>query len=60
MIVPQVPAGTYQFYCLPHRAYDMRGELTIEYAKRSDLQCYSWKPPRGLAVGAVALWNHKS
>ena len=26
----QVPAGTYQFYCLPHRAYDMRGAITIE------------------------------
>jgi plastocyanin len=24
-----VPNGTYRFYCLPHRAYDMRGELTV-------------------------------
>jgi plastocyanin len=30
MVVPQVPAGTYPFYCLPHRAYDMRGSITIE------------------------------
>ena len=30
IVVPQVPIGTYQFYCLPHRAYDMRGELTIK------------------------------
>ncbi|MEP6688159.1 MAG: plastocyanin/azurin family copper-binding protein [Gemmatimonadales bacterium] len=30
LVVPQVPAGTYAFYCLPHRAYDMRGTLTIE------------------------------
>jgi plastocyanin len=30
MVVPQVPAGTYQFYCLPHRAYDMRGTIVIE------------------------------
>jgi plastocyanin len=30
MVVPQVPAGKYPFYCLPHRAYDMRGELTIQ------------------------------
>jgi plastocyanin len=30
MVVPQVPAGTYAFYCLPHRAYDMRGKLVIE------------------------------
>jgi plastocyanin len=30
MVVPQVPAGTYPFYCLPHRAYDMRGSLTIK------------------------------
>jgi plastocyanin len=30
IVVPQVPAGKYGFYCLPHRAYDMRGELTIK------------------------------
>jgi plastocyanin len=30
MVVPQVPPGSYQFYCLPHRAYDMRGTVTIE------------------------------
>jgi len=30
MVVPQVPAGAYPFYCLPHRAYDMRGTLTIK------------------------------
>jgi plastocyanin len=30
MVVPQVPAGTYPFYCLPHRAYDMRGSITIK------------------------------
>jgi len=30
MVVPQIPAGTYQYYCLPHRAYDMRGAITIE------------------------------
>ncbi|MGH7514587.1 MAG: plastocyanin/azurin family copper-binding protein [Gemmatimonadales bacterium] len=30
MTVPQVPAGAYPFYCLPHRAYDMRGSLTIK------------------------------
>jgi plastocyanin len=30
MVVPQVPAGKYAFYCLPHRAYDMRGSITIE------------------------------
>ena len=30
MVVPQVPAGRYKFYCLPHRAYDMRGELVIQ------------------------------
>lgn len=27
--VPAVPKGTYAFFCLPHRAYDMRGELTV-------------------------------
>jgi len=30
LVVPQVPAGRYRFYCLPHRAYDMRGELVIK------------------------------
>jgi plastocyanin len=30
MVVPQVPGGTYPFYCLPHRAYDMRGTLVVK------------------------------
>jgi plastocyanin len=30
MVVPQVPAGSYEFYCLPHRAYDMRGTITVK------------------------------
>jgi plastocyanin len=30
MILPTLPRGTYRFYCLPHRAYDMHGELRIE------------------------------
>ncbi len=29
MAIPQVPPGIYHFYCLPHRAYDMRGQLRI-------------------------------
>ena len=29
IVVPRVPPGIYQFYCLPHRAYDMRGQLRI-------------------------------
>jgi plastocyanin len=29
IVVPQLPPGKYGFYCLPHRAYDMRGELRI-------------------------------
>jgi plastocyanin len=29
LVVPQLPPGTYHFYCLPHRAYDMRGQLRI-------------------------------
>lgn len=33
MVVPQLPAGTYSFFCLPHRAYDMRGELRIKVGK---------------------------
>jgi plastocyanin len=31
MVVPHgLSAGTYKFFCLPHRAYDMRGELVIQ------------------------------
>jgi plastocyanin len=29
MVVPALPPGSYAFFCLPHRAYDMRGELQI-------------------------------
>ncbi len=28
--LPALPKGTYRFFCLPHRAYDMRGELTVQ------------------------------
>ena len=27
--VPRVSPGLYRFFCLPHRAYDMRGELHV-------------------------------
>jgi plastocyanin len=30
MEVPQMPPGKYPFYCLPHRAYDMRGEMVVK------------------------------
>ena len=29
IVVPRVSPGVYHFYCLPHRAYDERGELRI-------------------------------
>lgn len=29
IVVPSIPPGTYDFFCLPHRAYDMRGVLQI-------------------------------
>ncbi len=29
MVVPALPPGSYAFFCLPHRAYDMRGVLEI-------------------------------
>ena len=29
VVVPAIPPGRYQFFCLPHRAYDMRGTLQI-------------------------------
>lgn len=29
IVLPSLPAGDYRFYCLPHRAYDEVGVLTI-------------------------------
>jgi plastocyanin len=29
IVVPAIAAGQYQFFCLPHRAYDMRGTLRV-------------------------------
>jgi plastocyanin len=29
VVVPAVPPGTYRFFCLPHRAYDERGEVVV-------------------------------
>ena len=29
MVVPRIPPAVYGFYCLPHRAYDMRGQLRV-------------------------------
>ena len=29
VVVPAIPPGSYQFFCLPHRAYDMRGTLRV-------------------------------
>lgn len=29
VVIPSLSPGTYQFFCLPHRAYDMRGQLKI-------------------------------
>ena len=28
--IPALPRGRYRFFCLPHRAYDMRGQLSIK------------------------------
>jgi plastocyanin len=30
LVVPSLHPGSYPFYCLPHRAYDMRGELQVK------------------------------
>ena len=30
VVVPALPAGTYRLFCLPHKAYDMRGEVTVK------------------------------
>ncbi len=29
VVVPNVQPGSYEFYCLPHRAYDMKGTLVV-------------------------------
>jgi plastocyanin len=29
IVVPAIAPGNYGFFCLPHRAYDMRGQLRI-------------------------------
>ena len=29
VLVPAVPAGTYHFFCLTHRAYDEQGEVVV-------------------------------
>ncbi|HXS23106.1 MAG TPA: plastocyanin/azurin family copper-binding protein [Gemmatimonadales bacterium] len=29
IVVPALPPGHYGFFCTPHRAYDMRGELIV-------------------------------
>ena len=30
VVVPDLAPGSYAFFCLPHRAYDMRGELEVK------------------------------
>jgi plastocyanin len=30
VVVPSIPPGHYRFFCLPHRAYDERGELVVK------------------------------
>lgn len=30
VVIPALTAGTYRYFCLPHRAYDMRGEVTVK------------------------------
>ena len=29
VVVPSVPPGTYRYFCLPHRAYDERGQVVV-------------------------------
>ena len=29
VVVPNLQPGSYEFYCLPHRAYDMKGTLVV-------------------------------
>lgn len=30
VVLPALPPGRYRFFCLPHRAYDERGEVRVE------------------------------
>jgi plastocyanin len=30
LVVPKLPEGNYPYFCLPHRAYDMRGEIIVK------------------------------
>lgn len=29
VVVPALTAGSYRFFCLPHKAYDMKGEVVV-------------------------------
>jgi plastocyanin len=29
VVVPAVPPGAYRYFCLPHRAYDERGQVVV-------------------------------
>jgi plastocyanin len=29
VVIPALTAGTYRFFCLPHKAYDMKGDVTV-------------------------------
>jgi plastocyanin len=29
VVVPALTAGSYHFFCLPHKAYDMKGEVAV-------------------------------
>jgi plastocyanin len=29
VVIPALTAGSYRFFCLPHKAYDMKGEVTV-------------------------------
>ena len=30
LVLPNLPLGTYDYFCLPHRAYDMRGQIIVK------------------------------
>ena len=30
VVIPALTAGTYRFFCLPHKAYDMKGDVTVQ------------------------------
>ena len=58
IVVPALPAGSYEFFCLPHRAYDMRGVLMIDRGVLEGLQGPSVKLGPCFSRGYALVATH--